>query len=255
MTDKPKTTLEWTYEPSSYFGVATKFAFADGEITVQNGKASGKFNASFFDQREFRDEAQEFLMFKFFAQQVQVHKLFNLSPASVALELPDGRRNYRTNVEAAGIATDTFNITTSDKERNIIADERAERLEKQQLFRTRVNKIISCDPVLKRLLQSFNNAFEDKDNSLIHLFEVRDAIEVTFYSDARKARNAVGLSKADWNILGKIANHEPILEGRHRGEHKVLRKMTSGELSEALRIAQSIIEGYLDYQCKKTLSQ
>jgi len=80
------------------------------------------------------------------------------------------------------------------------------------------------------------------------LYEIREALSAALGGDAL-ARQALDILDADWRTLGRLANSEPIRQGRHRGSHiGALRDATEGELREARRIARSLIEGYLNWR-------
>jgi hypothetical protein len=97
------------------------------------------------------------------------------------------------------------------------------------------------------MLRSYNAAVSDPRNELIHLYEIRDALQKRFRG-ARRARDAIGVSNNDWKKLGNLADREPILQGRHRGQFPgALRVATKVELSGAREIAKHMIAAYLEY--------
>ncbi len=65
MKDEPKTILEWTYEPATYFEAPIQLTYVDGEILVQDGNAKGTFGASHYEKKEFRDAAHKLLQARF----------------------------------------------------------------------------------------------------------------------------------------------------------------------------------------------
>ena len=86
----------------------------------------------------------------------------------------------------------------------------------------------------------------DPDDELVHLYEIRDALSTKFGSE-KAARNALKISYDNWSRFGQLCNDEPLRQGRHRGKKYEARDATNAELSEARRIAQAMIEGYLRY--------
>lgn len=252
MVNEAKTVIEWTYEPVLYFEVPLTLEFADGEIDLQEGVARGVFSASHYRKRNFRDSAHDFLRSRFLAQQVQVHKPFKLSVGIMSREHPDGRKDATAFIDTLVMRMEvkTPDIVLRDKKGNIVTDTKAERIEKHKSFGGNAVQRFQHDPLLKRMFQSFDSAVNDSDNSLIHLYEIREAVMVA-YENERVARNALGVSKPVWNLLKRRANHEPLREGRHRGKHNELRKMTNEELAQSIRTAQAIIEGYLSDKLKE----
>jgi hypothetical protein len=68
---------------------------------------------------------------------------------------------------------------------------------------------------------------------MTHLFEIRDALS-RHLGGEKDTRKVLGLTNAEWDDLGRIANHEPIAESRHRGKHKVLRQTTEEEKTRTI---------------------
>ncbi|MGE3586025.1 MAG: hypothetical protein AB7G24_14645 [Novosphingobium sp.] len=247
MTEIAKTVLEWTYEPKNFFEEKTTLAHADGLIEIGEGKARGEFDAVRFDEGEaFWKPMHGFLESAFLAQQIQVHLSYTLAQPALARVHPDGRRDVSLFVESAVMvmSVGTVDIIVRDANGNITSDSKAERLGKQAQFRADVGRILPHDIALKRMLQSFRNALEDRDNLLIHLYEIRETLSAEF-SGEKAAREAVSVSSGDWSKFGRLANEEPLLEGRHRGKHAALRKARPDESAWTLEFGQRLIEGYV----------
>ena len=98
------------------------------------------------------------------------------------------------------------------------------------------------------LLNSYAAAVKDPDNELVHLYELREAVVAKFGGEGA-ARRALGVSSANWSRHGRLANDEPLKQGRHRGK-KVgnLRDATEGELNEARSIARLVVKSYLTWR-------
>ena len=132
-----------------------------------------------------------------------------------------------------------------DEYGNIIRDSKAERLaqlaEFSALFRRR-----SHDVDLLKMGDSFLAALRDEANMLVHLYEILDTL-MAKYGGRGSALQTLGLDEAQWNRLHKLANDEPLEEGRHRGSRNVLRKATMQERDEAEQIGRTIIEKYLKF--------
>lgn len=95
---------------------------------------------------------------------------------------------------------------------------------------------------------------KDPDNELVHLYEIGDALAKKF-GDAVRAK--LGITRAQWSRFGRLANNEPLRQGRHRGKNAGnLRDATEGELQEARGIARTMIEAYLQFleNCVTTTS-
>ncbi len=247
MRQASKTTIEWTYEPREFFEEEIALNFSGGLIAISQGKAPGEFDASRYDEGDvFRTEAHNFVESAFLAQQVQNHLAFTLAQPAIAREHADGRRDVSIFVNSVVMVmtVGTLDIVVRDASGKVTADSKAERLEKQSQFRTDVNRISPTDVALRRMLQSFRNAIRDSDNMLIHLYEIRETL-VTEFSGEKYARQSVNVSSTDWRKFGRLANNEPLLEGRHRGKHAALSKITPEEAAWALNFSQRLMEGYV----------
>jgi hypothetical protein len=103
------------------------------------------------------------------------------------------------------------------------------------------------DPSVHRMLESFDASIRYPENELVYLYEIWDALQTKFRS-GNKARRALGLLKPDSSRLTRLANKEPLNQGRHRGQFaEGLRDATSAELGEARKIAKEMVEKYLRY--------
>ena len=247
MTTAPITVLEWTYEPKGFFEESCNLPFSDGEIAIAAGVARGEFGAERYDEGQcFRDSAQEFLDSAFLAQQVQVHQHFTLSKAVAAREHADGRRDCTVFLKpvALTMSLGQIDVIVQDEHGNVTTDTKAERLQRQVGFHSKIMHLIPLHSEIKRMLQSFRNALNDPDNFLIHLFEIRETV-VCYVQKPPVQHQQVNVSASDWSKFGRLANDEPLLEGRHRGKRSELRKATSEEVRWALCFGQCLIEGYV----------
>lgn len=252
MKPDAQTVLEWSYEPADFFEESEKLDWLDGEIEIKNGAVRGVFDASHYERgRDFRDQAHEALLSYFLAQQVQNDKSYSLSSASLSREYADGRRDVTAfaNSLQMKVSLSKPDVVIRDAAGNIVSDTKAERLKRQKEFRRQVSLLRPNDGTLRRILQSYNNALADPENILIHLYEIRDAIAVE-YGTETAAKSAVSASSSDWSKFGRMANNDPLLEGRHRGKHTGLRALNADELAFVKSFSRSLIEGYVDDKAK-----
>ncbi|MCO5792825.1 MAG: hypothetical protein HEQ21_08395 [Blastomonas sp.] len=253
MKSEALTVLEWIYEPKTFFETPWMLTFADGAIRVEAGTARGQFDAVHYAAgRAFRDAADARLRTAFLAQQVQVQQSFILRPSTMMLAHPDGRTDVTMFAEplTLQVSVGRMDLTHISGDGTVIADSRTERLDRQSVFRQSVMDLHPIDLTLQRMLQSYNSALNDGDNLLVHLHEIREAL-TTELGPKRSAHEVVDVSLADWRKFGKLANDEPLLEGRHRGKHQTLRKLTAAEASWAREFCKRIIEGYVSFKSAK----
>lgn len=252
MFSNAHTVLEWTYEPDGFFGECVTFSYKGGEITLAEGHARGEFDARFYDCGEdFLRPAHEHVSDMFLAQQVMVQSQYKLLTASMFRHYTCGRRDQTIFLEGghlklSGASMDSIFRNTEGK---VVYNSKTERLEKQAKFRADVAKLLPDEPMLRRMLQSFRNALSDRDNLLIHLYEVREAL-TTACGNEKNAISAAEISKSCWKKFGRMANDSLLLEGRHRGRRDRLRSATPKEIDWALCFAQKLIEGYVRIRTK-----
>ena len=78
----------------------------------------------------------------------------------------------------------------------------------------------------------------------MHLYEVRDAISAHYGSEAI-AQEKLGVDRNRWKTLGRLANAEPLEQGRPRGKYvKGRRPAERQELTEARITAQELIVAF-----------
>ncbi|MBY0407256.1 MAG: hypothetical protein K2Q01_06145 [Rickettsiales bacterium] len=152
--------------------------------------------------------------------------------------------------------TDHMDLVHLDKNGKVIYDSKAQRAkEEKEKFNLLTNYII--DPILNKLTASYHTALNDSNNCLIHLYEIRDTLSQHFGGEAI-ARTELCITQATWKTLGKLANNEPLKEGRHRGEHLNLRSANTEEIATAFMAAEEMVMKYTEYldtqhnNCNKT---
>jgi hypothetical protein len=242
--------LEWKFSPPDYFEEPINIKRDDYEMTIANGTVEARIRPEIYDRdKSMRDRLHSTLDNRFLGVQLLSHKPYELSKASMYRLHPDGRKDITIFPEdcVSILSMGEPDIIVKDKDGNVISDSRKERLQKKRELAELVEKYRQKDSFVASLLNSYNEAVNDPDNELVHLYEIRDAIAKKFGGESA-ARSALGITGAQWSRLGKLANDEPLKQGRHRGKSPgVLRDATERELKEARGIASNLVEAYLDY--------
>ncbi|MFI5384560.1 MAG: hypothetical protein ACHQ50_00405 [Fimbriimonadales bacterium] len=242
-----KTEFKYSYEPIDLFEEATTITTDIGVIVMDGGQAT--LNLAQPTERvepAFVEDATTTLRSALQARQLLIHRPFSLNGPTISHEGPDGRRGTVMMVMGARIAIQGYppDVLVTDAEGQVIKDTRAERLSQDRDFVENLAARASGCPSLRRMLQSYSRAVSDPDDELVHLYEVRDAAAEP-YSNEGAARSALGIGKADWSTLGRLANNEPLRQGRHRGRQSAeLRNATEDELKNARRVACQIIAAF-----------
>lgn len=234
--------LEWTYTPADFFEEPLDLVGVGYTVKVENGQIEARIEASHYPSVDsLAAELQEALRKRFQAAQVFSRRQFSLSQSSLTSVGRDGGRHIMASVKMTAGARLFASLDLGSCNR----DYEDERRKKEQLFADQVAKLSGANPVVAAVLDSYTAATNDPANELIYLYEVRDALAQHFGSDSA-ARAATGVSRKRWSRLGKLANEEPLSQGRHRGAQiGALRDATEEELAEAGSITRELIEGLL----------
>lgn len=242
--------LEWKFSPPDYFEEPIHIKRDDYVMTISNGTVEARIRPELYDKdQSIRDRLHSSLNDRFLGVQLFSHKPYELSKASMYRLHRDGRKDVTIFPEPILITVSMGkpDIIVKDKDGNVISDSRQERIQKKQELAELAEKYRQKDPFLASILHSYNEAVNDPDNELVHLYEIRDAIAKHFRGELA-AKSVLGISGTQWSRLGKLANDEPLKQGRHRGKNPgVLRDATEGELREARSITRNLVEAYLDY--------
>ena len=243
--------LEWSYTPSDYLEEAEVLNYKNVEISISKGKIEAKVKADNFDENpNLRNELHIEIESYFLGMQIFTNKPYELSKnPSMTRQYPNGRRDIYLSMEGGIIVSGSMqvNFIVKDKNGTIIKDSRKERIEKKREFAVLVAKHRPKNINVGKMVDSYNNAIRDQNNELVHLYEIRDTLQKIF-SRGDIACKVLNLSKKAWRRLGSLANDEPLIQGRHRGQSVgVLRKATIAELKEARSIGGGMIEAYLRY--------
>lgn len=243
-----RVTIVWDYTPPDFFG--EPFVHESGDLRFEIGKGQVRVEAGSeaVDQTgQVADDLQQTVRNLFLGAQVSLHTPFVLSKPKVTRLLPDGTMTAMLTIFGAVTMTGTVDVRVLDAEGNVIAESAAERARAVMEFAELAARAGSSDAVAQALLGSYSRAVGDKANELVHLWEVAEALDSRFAGERRAQRSLV-ITKARWNTLGRLSNHEPLKQGRHRGEYPgQLRDATPAELEEARSIAREMILAYLRY--------
>jgi hypothetical protein len=242
-----RTELEWSYQPTDYFEAPTAVPASHGQVSVDAGKATYTL-ASPSDSvpPSVREIAGEEIAAVFELRQMLTHKPYTIAGPTVIQHQPGGARSVAVSVggvvalSGAGLV----DVVVSDAAGNVLSDSRADRISTDTAFVSSLTPKLVQSATLRAMVRSFGQAVRDPADELVHLYEVRDAALKHFKTES-KARAALGITKAAWQELGRLANDEPLRQGRHRGRQMTgMRDATHAELAAARAVARRIIEAF-----------
>ncbi len=242
--------LEWTFSPPDYFEETIPIERESYTMIIGAGKIEARIDPKVYDEEhKMRDKLHDILNDRFLGVQLLTRKSYELSKSSMHRLHPNGRKSVTVFVDTAVIKMSAGNIDllVKDKNGNIIDDSRRDRIEKKKVLAELVEKYRQQDKFVESMLNFYQKAIRDPSNELIHLYDIWEALKARFGGQAA-ALIALGINDLDRRTLGKLANDEPLRQGRHRGKKITdLRDATEAELDDARQIARSMIEAYLYY--------
>ena len=243
-------TIEWSYRPRDYFEEPLDLTIGGHPIAIGDGMVTAVLQAWTVEgDGEFLNQLRSKVEHAFLFVQVMKHEKYELSGPSWWKERADGTKDLAVSVEPLEVklGLGPIDVRTENSEGIVISDSKAVSIAKKRQLVERSAEYAGRDGVLEAMLRSYHAAVNDPENELTHLYEIRDALKEEFDGEKR-ARTAVGVSKAKWRQLGGLANNPLVRQGRHKGRslgHS--RKATQAELEEARTIAKHMILGYLEY--------
>jgi hypothetical protein len=239
--------LDWKFSPPDYFEEAIEISRQDYTMTIADGQVLAKIDSAMYETKpDMRERLHEALNDRFLGAQLLTHRTYELSRPEVARVHPDGHRDVFAELEEALAVTSSVDFRITDKDGNVIADSKRDRVEKKKSLAELIASHRK-DTLLASLLRSYSTAVHDPNDELVHLYEIREAL-CSKFKDHNATQTALGINGTQWSRLGVLCNDEPLRQGRHRGKTGGgLRDATEGELIEARGIARAMIEGYLQY--------
>jgi hypothetical protein len=242
--------LEWKFSPRDYFEEVIEIARQEYTMTIADGQAHAKIDSAIYEANpNMRQNLHDALNDRFLGVQLLTHRAYEISRSTMTRVHPDGRRDIFIEPEPTriGISDGPVDLQVTDKDGNVIADSKRDRIEKKKSLAELVTSHRATDDLLTSLLSSYTAAVRDPNNELVHLYEIREALSMKFGGE-NVTRTALGISAPQWSRLGQLCNDAQLRQGRHRGKTGgALRDTTEGELTEARSIARSMIEAYLQY--------
>lgn len=237
-----RTEVSWRFTPPDFFEEPVSFGVGLGTLQVDRGIATLTVpHSAGADARLLLDSAVAAARTVFDARSVMLGRPYKLTHDGFVEVDEDGKQHYTIFPKSAChvVRTSAVDLVVTDPSGSVTVDTRAERIRDDNSYIESLSKKLAQSPLLRRMIESFTRSLDDPDNSLVHLYEVRDAAAHVFGS---KAASVLGVSRSDWSTLGRLANDEPIRQGRHRGRTSGrLRDATAAEIEECRGIAKKII--------------
>jgi len=250
VTDIKAVLLEWTYTPKNYLEEPISILFDGGTLQIKQGNASATIDPQAYQaDAAIREQLTGKIESRLLSVQIMTHRKFELSKASRTDIRKDGKKHHYLEVDSVvqNTTMESVDGVVKDKDGNIVSDTKRERLEEREWYATLIEKFRFSDTTLDQMLQSYQASTSDPDNELVHLYEIRDSLASKFGSK-KSAVSQLNISNKQWDVIGELANHSPLKQGRHRGRSAgTLRDAEVAELEEAEKSVGLLIEKYLEY--------
>jgi hypothetical protein len=248
-----KIEIEWSYTPQNYFEESISPECEGCSIEIEDGHITARMSADLFDSRPgFRDSVTENLNHYFLGALPIRRQAFELHGGTINRIWRDGRRDITLEVHSAEsiCSSESVNLIVID-DAGIVHDTRRDRINATKNLSDLSVRHAATDRTVRKILQSFLGSVRNPEDELAYLFEVWEALQTEF-GGGKQGRNdalkALGIPDQDFKRLFRLANNEPLNQGRHRGAHAdSLRDATKEELDEAWAITRNMIASYMNH--------
>ena len=246
-----KVFANWTYTPKDYFKEEIKIDENDYSLKIFEGTVELVIkNVEDNDAAETHSKYSEFIESFFMNELFKKRYLYEIKPSTLNSKNDDGSVTIYLKPKRNSISV-TFSSevtwTKYDKDGNVITDSEEEKKKKQIDLLKKLQNALNKDELIKGLFESFKNSIKDPDNELVHLYEIRDAIQVHFGSK-KNAVTELKITTKEWSDIGRLCNELPLLQGRHRGQKRAqIRNASRDELKLARELSLKLIESCIEY--------
>lgn len=242
-----KARIKWHYEPVDFFEEVYSSEYEGIVLEIHDGEIDAELELDRYESHpEIRGAIEDYIDGLFQGVRLYSHSDFTISAGAVEKERLEGGKNIVISMKPASIVAmaGRIDIKLTDAKGSVVSDTRRERVAANKELAELIASKQGSDQTLDLLLESYSNAVKDPDDELIHLYEIRESLAARF-GNKNTAIQTIGLSSNKWSTLGRLANNEPLTQGRHRGKKGTeLRSASAEELDIARSIALEMIVLY-----------
>jgi hypothetical protein len=240
--------LQWVYTPSDFFEESVIWERGDYLVELGVGRVTARISAGFYNAHPHLQASLDAeLTYYFEGTTLKRQKTFELIQGGSTRILRDGRRHITITPEP-GLHTVTSSVldVRITRANGTVEDPRRERIAETQRLGELATRVAPTDTTAQKLLAFYQAALRDPDKELVHLYDIWEGIVKAFGGRRAAAKQTLGIEEGR---LSRLANNEPLKQGRHSGQHlHNLRDATRQELQEAHDIAVDMLIRYLDYK-------
>jgi hypothetical protein len=156
--------LDWKFSPPYYFEESIEISRQDYTMTITDGQVHAKIDSAMYETKsDMREGLHEALNNRFLGVQLLTHRAYELSRPRVTRVHPDGHRDIFVEIEEvlAVASVDYVDFRVTDKDGNVIADSKRDRVEKKKILAELIASYRAKDTLLASLLRSQTAAVHD----------------------------------------------------------------------------------------------
>jgi len=239
--------IQWVYTPADFFDEKVERNCESYSVEIEGGRATARMSAAFYRPGgDFQHALTEELRSYFRLWQLDRRRVFEIRGPSVRRIHPDGRTDITICVDGIVCVSEVgdINLRWTDAS-GVVHDSRREHFAAMK-GKVELKLRHASDPKAHRMLESHAGSIATPGEELVYLYEIWDALMERF-EGGKNAQNVLNIPQEDLNTFNDITCERPLRQGRHRGRSDTLRDATAGELDEARRIAQLMMEKYWRY--------
>lgn len=241
--------LTWNYQPCDLFKQSILLSNLGMNFSIHNGviKVEG-YPINYVDDAELVKCLQYFLESFFISNLIFRHDNFSLTLVEMTRVLPDMKEVKTIFPDDSMIKTSAESVDLVVKSSNgkVSVDTYQESIKRIEKYSKLIHEFQLYDATLSAILLSFKKSFSELDNTLVYLYEIRDAL-VTRFGSRKDAWANVGVLKQDFVDFENMCNMG-VKPSRHRGRFAgILRDANPEEIELARLTAQKMIIGYLNF--------
>jgi len=174
--------MEWSFSPKDYFEKDMKIHIGGRTLEIsQDGIVKLEIceqDIKNLDIYKLRDSLTQQLSTLFLGVQSITGEVYNLEPTGLYERYPDGSRSHllsaTVNIDSCKAFMD---FIIKDKNGRVIQNTKKERIAHKQKTAKLIKSFFYKDLCLRSILYSYERSLKEPDNRLIHLYDIKAAIE------------------------------------------------------------------------------
>jgi len=245
----PRIVIRWRYRPATLLAGWLTIAFREGQIALDRGHAElSLFDRSSIPHEGWVLDATDLLSRVLTSLSVKARSQFSLKHASVVTIDPTGNETDIRFPERSPLSSsaDRLGQIVTETDARVTYSRGASFDAVLGSFAEDVIRIGGQDGAVGPMVKAIYESIADPKNAFVHLYEVLEILTASLGKREQVAED-LAVDEDDISELGRLANSEPLQEGRHRGQNfSGLRPATNDELEFGRNTALRLLCEYLE---------